>query len=59
MVEPEGLGTDEVTIQSSESSEFDDPLLDLFRKKGDATAESFRVELRRQRGGGAAAAASV
>src|SRR6266568_5313623 len=59
MVEPEGLGTDEVTIQSSESSEFEDPLLDLFRKKADATPESFRAELRKQRGGGSAAAASV
>src|SRR5437667_10061404 len=59
MVEPEGLGTDEVTIQSSESSEFEDPLLDLFRKKADATPESFRAELRKQRGGGSASAASV
>ena len=59
MVQPEGLETEESTAQRSEPTEFEDPLLDLFRKKADATPESFRAELRRQRGAGAAATTSV
>jgi DNA-binding response OmpR family regulator len=59
MVEPEGLETEESTAQSSEPREFEDPLLDLFRKKADATPESFHAELRRQRGAGAAATTSA
>ncbi|HEV2730493.1 MAG TPA: PilZ domain-containing protein [Terriglobales bacterium] len=59
MVEPEGLETEESMAQSSDPGEIEDPLLDLFRKKADETPESFRAELRKQRGAGSAAAASV
>jgi DNA-binding response OmpR family regulator len=59
MVEPEGLETKESMVQSSDPGEIEDPLLDLFRKKAEETPESFRAELRKQRGTASAAAASV
>jgi c-di-GMP-binding flagellar brake protein YcgR len=58
-VEPEGLETEGSMAQSSDPEEIEDPLLDLFRKKAGETPESFRAELRKQRGAGSAAAASV
>ena len=51
VVEPEGMD-DTVAVGSSRhsSEEVDDPLLDLFRRNSDFTIESFRDELRKQRG---------
>jgi DNA-binding response OmpR family regulator len=59
MVEPEGLETEDTTVQSSEaseSSELEDPLLELFRKKADVLPEAFLTELRKQRGTASTAA---
>lgn len=49
LVEPEGLELAEVAVQRV-PQEVEDPLLDLFRTKGDLPTEEFQLELRKQRG---------
>ena len=61
LVEPEGLETEAARSAGipSESGEADDPLIGLFRNQAALSAESFGVELRKQRGMAAAAGVSV
>jgi hypothetical protein len=54
MVEPEGLESSEPASVPSATG-VEDPLLDLFRKKGDLALEAFQTELRKQRSPKAAA----
>jgi len=56
LVEPEGLEMGEpATVASSATGVVEDPLVDLFRKKGDLALEAFQIELRKQRSPKAAA----
>jgi len=55
LVEPEGLEI-EFALDSSAADESKDPLLRLFRNQPGLSADSFMAELRKQRGGSAAAA---
>jgi CheY-like chemotaxis protein len=51
LVQPEGLDGDELKTGADAAVEaVDDPLLDLFRKKFNISAEEFLAELRQQRG---------
>lgn len=52
MVHPEGLETEKTAFDAPPG----DPLLDLFREKSTLESQAFLVELRKQRGGEAAAA---
>jgi len=56
LVEPEGLEPMDAPIQVEEILE--DPLLELFRSKAILSTEEFQVELQKQRGGQAQAAAA-
>ena len=52
LVEPDGLESDNAEAASASSTSVDDvedPLIELFQKKADLTAEAFQSELRRQR----------
>jgi len=50
LVEPEGLeGTEAVSEQKTRNGA-EDPLLELFRRRGELTPETFQTELRKQRG---------
>ena len=52
LVEPQGLESElPASSDSAPASGIEDPLIDLFYKKADLTAESFLAELRRQRRG--------
>jgi CheY-like chemotaxis protein len=58
LVEPEGLETESPQRDlavAAEAGEVEDPLLNLFRSKGTLPADTFLAELRKQRGGAAAA----
>ncbi|MFZ1009433.1 MAG: PilZ domain-containing protein [Candidatus Sulfotelmatobacter sp.] len=58
LVEPEGLETESPQRDlavAADASEVEDPLLTLFRNKGTLPADTFLAELRKQRGGAAAA----
>jgi CheY-like chemotaxis protein len=58
LVEPEGLETEPSQLEPATGEEMastEDPLLTLFRSKGTLSADSFLAELRKQRGGTAAA----
>jgi c-di-GMP-binding flagellar brake protein YcgR len=57
MIEPEGLETIEGAGDQSPRNGADDPLLELFRKRGDLTPEIFHTELKKQRNGAPKAAA--
>lgn len=46
LVEPEGIDDE---AQPSTEAAFEDPLLDLFRNKAALPAETFRLELQKQR----------
>jgi c-di-GMP-binding flagellar brake protein YcgR len=48
-VEPEGLESTDTTNVAAISNAPEDPLLGLFRKRGDLTPEAFRIELSKQR----------
>jgi CheY-like chemotaxis protein len=57
MVKPEGIDANELPFSvSRDSDDVEDPLLDLFRIKSELTTDEFQSELRKQRGGHAAAA---
>ena len=60
LVEPEGLEIESALDSSSGSAadETKDPLLRLFRNQPELSADSFLAELRKQRGGSAAASAA-
>jgi c-di-GMP-binding flagellar brake protein YcgR len=49
MVEPEGLDLTEPVSAPKPATGIEDPLLDLFRKRGDLSPEAFQAELRKQR----------
>ena len=49
VVEPEGMNDAEVSTPASALDDIDDPLLELFQRNTDFTAESFLSELRKQR----------
>ena len=58
LVEPEGLETESQQrdpVVAAEAGAVEDPLLTLFRSKGTLPADTFLAELRKQRGGAAAA----
>jgi CheY-like chemotaxis protein len=58
LVEPEGLETESQQrdpVVAAEAGAVEDPLLTLFRNKGTLPADTFLAELRKQRGGTAAA----
>jgi CheY-like chemotaxis protein len=58
LVEPEGLETESQQrdpVVAAEAGAVEDPLLTLFRSKGTLPADTFLAELRKQRGGTAAA----
>jgi CheY-like chemotaxis protein len=57
VVEPEGLNDAESVPRQIASDEIDDPLLELFQRSAEFTAESFMSELRKQRNSPALAAA--
>jgi len=62
LVEPEGMNDAEPAGSKPVSDEIEDPLLELFQRNADLTAEEFRSELRKQRDSAlppAQAAASV
>ena len=49
LVEPEGLEMGEPASVAPSATGVEDPLLELFRKKGDLALEAFQIELRKQR----------
>ena len=49
LVAPEGLDTGEPLSAVKTAGAANDPLLELFRKKGNFTPEAFQIELRQQR----------
>jgi hypothetical protein len=49
VVEPEGMIDAELEGSTSAGDELEDPLLELFQRNTDFTAESFQSELRKQR----------
>jgi c-di-GMP-binding flagellar brake protein YcgR len=57
LVEPEGLDIGEPVSTPKSANGVEDPLLDLFRKRGDLAPEAFQIELSKQRGHGPKAAA--
>jgi CheY-like chemotaxis protein len=60
LVKPEGIDNSDGAMSMPRSSdEVEDPLLDLFRLKSELTTDEFQIELRKQRGGHANAAATV
>jgi DNA-binding response OmpR family regulator len=50
LVEPEGLDIGDPVSAPRSGTGIEDPLLDLFRKRGDLAAEAFQTELRKRRG---------
>src|ERR1700680_3712281 len=50
LVEPEGLDIGDPVSTPRSGTGIEDPLLDLFRKRGDLAAEAFQTELRKRRG---------
>ena len=59
VVEPEGLNDAESVPQQIVSDEIDDPLLELFQRSAEFTAENFMSELRKQRNSPALVAHAV
>jgi DNA-binding response OmpR family regulator len=57
MIEPEGLETLEAAGDQPARKGTDDPLLELFRTRGDLNPEIFHIELKKQRNGPPKAAA--
>jgi DNA-binding response OmpR family regulator len=49
LVEPEGLDIGDPVSAPKSGTTAEDPLLDLFRKKGDLAPAAFQIELRKQR----------
>lgn len=49
LVEPEGLDISDPVSAPKSATGVEDPLLDLFRKRGDLSPEDFQAELRKQR----------
>jgi hypothetical protein len=57
LVEPEGLDSSDPVSAPKSGTGVEDPLLDLFRKKGDLAPAAFQTELSKQRGPSPRAAA--
>ena len=49
LVEPEGLESTEAVSEQKTRNGAEDPLLELFRRRGELTPETFQTELRKQR----------